>query len=128
MIWQVGSGSHVPCVVLPRGQKSGCLPNGLEVECFVYAPSLAQHMQSSALIISHAGSGSVFEALRLRKPLIAVPNVILMANHQVRIAFSIWCWTEPMEILGWLTHLRDSHSSVMATLWLSVGYHCNLAD
>lgn len=57
-------------------------PHGLSVEYFDFAPSLAQHMESAALIISHAGSGSVFEALRLQKPLIAVPNPILMANHQ----------------------------------------------
>jgi len=59
------------------------LPNGLEVECFEYMPSLASFMEAADLIISHAGSGSVFEALRLRKVLIAVPNAILMANHQV---------------------------------------------
>ena len=38
----------------------------------------------AALIISHAGSGSLFEALALRRPLLAVPNGLLMHNHQVR--------------------------------------------
>ncbi len=73
----------MPCQVLQRGQSSGILPNGLKVESFDYTPSLAKYMQAASLVISHAGSGSVFEALRLRKPLIAVPNAILMANHQV---------------------------------------------
>ena len=35
------------------------------------------------LIISHAGAGSVFEAMALCKPVITVPNAILMHNHQV---------------------------------------------
>jgi UDP-N-acetylglucosamine transferase subunit ALG13 len=82
-LWQVGAGSYVPCVLLPRGRHSNEMPNGLSVESFDYVPSLAQYMEAAALIISHAGSGSIFEALRLRKPVIAVPNSILMANHQV---------------------------------------------
>ena len=45
--------------------------------------SLAMTASAGAdLIVSHAGSGSVFEAMALRKPVIAVPNAILMHNHQ----------------------------------------------
>ncbi len=79
---QVGNGDYKPCRLLPAGASSARLPSGLAVECFDYRPSLAALMARAALIISHAGSGSVFEALRLRVPLIAVPNAILMANHQ----------------------------------------------
>ena len=42
----------------------------------------------AALIISHAGSGSLFEALALGRPLLAVPNGLLMHNHQVGRRFT----------------------------------------
>ncbi len=45
-----------------------------------------EYMQSADLVISHAGSGSLFEGLALRKAIIAVPNPILMHNHQAELA------------------------------------------
>eukprot|EP00879_Flechtneria_rotunda_P028406 GHRR01030513.1.p2 GENE.GHRR01030513.1~~GHRR01030513.1.p2 ORF type:complete len:101 (+),score=39.12 GHRR01030513.1:1661-1963(+) len=42
-------------------------------------------MASAALIISHAGSGSIFEALHAGKPLIVTPNPLLMDNHQAEL-------------------------------------------
>jgi hypothetical protein len=33
----------------------------------------------------HAGSGSIFETLTARKPLIVVPNPLLMDNHQAEL-------------------------------------------
>ena len=89
---QVGNGNYKPCRLLPPGQSRGCHQSGLNVEWTDYLPSMAHLMASAALIISHAGSGSVFEALRLRVPLIAVPNAILMANHQVAKAALTPTW------------------------------------
>lgn len=60
-------------------------PSGLEVRVFNFLPTLKQQMAAADLVISHAGSGSIFEALALRKPLIAVPNPILMHNHQAQL-------------------------------------------
>ncbi|RMZ82155.1 hypothetical protein DV738_g1843, partial [Chaetothyriales sp. CBS 135597] len=37
-------------------------------------------------VISHAGSGSILDALRIGVPLIVVPNEALMDNHQVELA------------------------------------------
>ncbi|KAL5118894.1 N-acetylglucosaminyldiphosphodolichol N-acetylglucosaminyltransferase catalytic subunit alg13 [Pleosporales sp. CAS-2024a] len=42
--------------------------------------------QSKGLIISHAGSGSILEALRYHIPLIVVPNTELLDNHQEELA------------------------------------------
>lgn len=39
--------------------------------------------------IRDAGSGSIFEALRLRRPLVAVPNPALMDNHQEELAAKV---------------------------------------
>ncbi|KAI0143058.1 hypothetical protein GGR57DRAFT_484475 [Xylariaceae sp. FL1272] len=82
---------------------------GLTISGFDYAPDLAPYyLQASAgkdengerergLIISHAGSGSIIEALEFDSTLIAVPNPSLMDNHQVEIA-------EEMESQGFLIH------------------------
>ena len=83
---QKGAGSYQLCELVPLGETQHQLSNGLYVEVFEFAPSLAVYMQQADLIISHAGSGSIFEALKLEKPLIAVPNAILMDNHQAELA------------------------------------------
>jgi beta-1,4-N-acetylglucosaminyltransferase len=41
---------------------------------------------SDGLVISHAGSGSILEALRADVPLIVVPNETLLHNHQEELA------------------------------------------
>lgn len=53
---------------------------------FEFTPSLAALLGGAALVVSHAGSGSVFEALAARRPLVVVPNPILMDNHQAELA------------------------------------------
>ena len=82
---QIGEGAYTPHKIVPRGALRSVLPNGLAVEMFKYAPDLGAHMRNADLIISHAGSGSLFEALRLKKKVIAVPNALLMANHQAEL-------------------------------------------
>lgn len=66
---QIGSGTYTPS-----------LPN------FSYAPSLSDKFQSADLVVSHAGAGSILEALRLGKKLIVVVNQKLMNNHQLEIS------------------------------------------
>ena len=43
-------------------------------------------MAGAALIISHAGSGSIIESLSRQKPLLVVVNDALMDNHQAELA------------------------------------------
>ena len=66
--------------------RAGVAAGGLHVAWFEFTPSLAELMAGADLVISHAGSGSVFEALAAGKALVAVPNAALMANHQARPA------------------------------------------
>ncbi|KAG2571107.1 hypothetical protein PVAP13_7KG082016 [Panicum virgatum] len=47
---------------------------------------IADYIREASLVISHAGSGSIFETLRLGKPLIVVVNEGLMDNHQSELA------------------------------------------
>ena len=49
------------------------------------------------LIISHAGAGSVFEAMALRRPVIAVPNAILMHNHQASASLTHDLLPKPLD-------------------------------
>lgn len=45
-----------------------------------------QDVAKEGAIVSHAGSGSVLDAMRLSVPLIVVPNSDLLHNHQVELA------------------------------------------
>lgn len=56
------------------------------VEVFRFKPNISECMQAADLIISHGGSGSIFESLNLNKPLLVVVNETLADNHQFEIA------------------------------------------
>lgn len=86
LLVQRGDGEYIPHVLVHRGEEKAGLPSGLSVEFVQYLPSMHAYMEAADLIISHAGSGSLFEALSLGKTIIAVPNAILMANHQEELA------------------------------------------
>ncbi|KAF1940329.1 hypothetical protein EJ02DRAFT_445582 [Clathrospora elynae] len=45
--------------------------------------------KSKGLVISHAGSGSILEALRYQIPLVVVPNTGLLDNHQEELAVAM---------------------------------------
>ena len=55
-------------------------------ECYSFKPSLASDMEGASLVITHAGSGSVLECLKLHKRTCAVANTDLMDNHQIELA------------------------------------------
>ena len=86
LVIQKGAGRYQVQTLVPLGKQHHQHSNGLQVQVFEFAPSLAEYMKQADLIISHSGSGSIFEALRLGKPLVAVPNAILMDNHQAELA------------------------------------------
>lgn len=86
LVMQIGRADYTPRRLLPPNSRAARLHSGLSVEYFDFAPSLADHLRAAALVISHAGAGSIFEALRLRLPLVVVPNPLLMDNHQAELA------------------------------------------
>ncbi|KAK8698122.1 hypothetical protein V6N13_114253 [Hibiscus sabdariffa] len=75
----MGRGSYLPT-------KSSGDDGSLAVDYFTFSSSIADHLRSASLVISHAGSGSIFETLQLGKPLIVVVNEDLMDNHQSELA------------------------------------------
>ncbi|KAG9150808.1 hypothetical protein Leryth_002958 [Lithospermum erythrorhizon] len=79
LLIQMGRGTYVP-------NKSAGQAGSLVVDYFRFSSSIADYLKSSSLVISHAGSGSIFETLKLGKPLIVVVNEDLMDNHQSELA------------------------------------------
>ncbi|KAJ9603522.1 N-acetylglucosaminyldiphosphodolichol N-acetylglucosaminyltransferase catalytic subunit alg13 [Cladophialophora chaetospira] len=43
-------------------------------------------LESEGIVISHAGSGSILDALRIGVPIVVVPNTDLLHNHQAELA------------------------------------------
>ncbi|KAF8419445.1 glycosyl transferase [Tirmania nivea] len=58
----------------------------LKITAFDLSANLSTEIAASDLIISHAGSGSILDALRHVKRLVVVPNEDLMDNHQKELA------------------------------------------
>ncbi|CAL1372749.1 unnamed protein product [Linum trigynum] len=79
LLIQIGRGSYIPHKCEGEGGSLG-------VDYFTFSSSIAEHLRSASLVISHAGSGSIFETLRHGKPLIVVVNEDLMDNHQSELA------------------------------------------
>lgn len=104
LVMQVGSAGYLPHRLFPPNSRTAQLHSGLSVEWFDFAPSLAPHLEAADLVVSHAGSGSIFESLRLGRPLVVVPNPLLMDNHQAELA-------EKLESLG---HLRAATPATLA--------------
>ncbi|KAI7877207.1 glycosyl transferase [Lichtheimia hyalospora FSU 10163] len=81
------------------------LPNAsITMEGYAYKPTIEDDMKRASLIISHAGSGSMLQALRLHKRLIVVSNTSLMDNHQVELAQAMQeknycCCSTPNELV-----------------------------
>lgn len=61
-----------------------------KIETFDLSPSIGEYMQLADLVISHAGAGSVLEALEKHKHLIVVTNDLLMDNHQIELAEQLY--------------------------------------
>lgn len=84
------------CGTLVVQHGSGCPPQrtcielqGIRLEAFDYTDSLDEQQERADLIISHAGAGSVLEALERAKPLVVVINETLMDNHQWELALAL---------------------------------------
>ncbi|ELP94796.1 hypothetical protein EIN_246900 [Entamoeba invadens IP1] len=66
--------------VIPQSTES------MKITTFGLKNTISEEMRSADVIITHAGAGSVSEALSLRKPTIVVINDKLMNNHQIEMA------------------------------------------
>jgi len=55
---------------------------GVRVELVKYKPELSKEFSSVGLLITHGGAATILEALRARTTCVAVPNTMLMSDHQ----------------------------------------------
>ncbi|GLB35414.1 putative glycosyltransferase family 28 C-terminal domain [Lyophyllum shimeji] len=62
---------------------------GVDIELWNFKPTLQKEYESADLVISHAGSGTILDVLRLGKPLIVVVNPTLLDNHQQELAAAL---------------------------------------
>jgi UDP-N-acetylglucosamine transferase subunit ALG13 len=63
--------------------------DGIDVEVFRYRPFLQDVLRTAQLVISHAGAGTILEALAHGRAMVVVPNEKLMSNHQLQLARSL---------------------------------------
>lgn len=54
-----------------------------------YKHGLGADIANASLVISHAGAGTILEAMKANVPTIVVPNGKLMANHQLELAIGL---------------------------------------
>ncbi|KZC09855.1 UDP-N-acetylglucosamine transferase subunit ALG13 like protein [Dufourea novaeangliae] len=82
LILQIGKSSLAP----------DCIPrNGfIKIEYFNLNPNILKYVKTADLIISHAGAGSILDALENKKNLIVVANESLMHNHQLELAEQLY--------------------------------------
>ena len=72
-------------ILIQRG--SGTFtPTSEIIRFYEFKPSLTEDMAKAGLVVSHAGSGSLIEALELGKKTVVVVNTALMHNHQLELA------------------------------------------
>lgn len=62
-------------------------PDGFD--WFRFSPTIADEMRQAGVVISHAGAGSILEALELGKKLVVCANDALMDNHQLELAAAL---------------------------------------
>lgn len=90
-----------------KGESCTIRRHGVEIEIWRFKSSIQAECEQADLVISHAGSGTVLDVLRLGKPLIVVPNPTLLDNHQEELASAL-------QILGHLkaTSIQDLASTI----------------
>ncbi|PFH52445.1 glycosyltransferase family 1 protein [Amanita thiersii Skay4041] len=86
LVVQCGDSSCSHTATLDHGSLTLLNIGEVEIEIWKYKPNLEEEYKRADLVISHAGSGTILEVLRLRKPLIVVPNPTLLDNHQEELA------------------------------------------
>jgi len=79
------------CQKLFQTLSAAALPScgSIELTGFNFTDDLRTEVAHAELVISHAGSGSILDALRFQKRLVVVVNSALMDNHQKELAVEL---------------------------------------
>lgn len=84
MVVQYGRGAREPAAL-----EAAAAGKRLAFEAFRFSHEFGAFVEAADLVVSHAGAGSILEALRARKPLLVVVNERLQENHQVELASAL---------------------------------------
>ena len=76
---QIGSGKYIPSSIVRNKMN-------IRVDYYRYKADYLEDVKRAECIISHAGAGSIMDALEHRKKLVVVVNEQLMDNHQQELA------------------------------------------
>lgn len=76
VLMQIGHGEYTP-----RAEAAG-----VSIDWYRHNAQYKQDVAKADLVISHAGAGSIMDALSARKKLVVVVNTALMDNHQTELA------------------------------------------
>jgi beta-1,4-N-acetylglucosaminyltransferase len=91
IIYQIGRGTYVPTTSpdTPDTPDTTTTEEGIKVSYFRSKPTIAPYIKDAALVICHAGVGTVMETLRMKKQVVVVVNPSLMDNHQLEVAAAL---------------------------------------
>ncbi|KAI8880365.1 glycosyltransferase family 1 protein [Backusella circina FSU 941] len=86
----------------------------IDMNGYKYKPNIEEDMKKADIIISHAGAGTILQALRLKnKKLIVVVNMTLMDNHQYELASAMEkrnyaICSEPSNLMNTLQNIKKA--------------------
>ena len=86
LVMQVGYGPYRVRRLVSSGEGRAVHASGLSVEVVGYEATVHGRLSEAELVITHAGAGSIFEALAMGRTVVAVPNPRLAGNHQEQLA------------------------------------------
>ncbi|EEB91813.1 hypothetical protein MPER_09768 [Moniliophthora perniciosa FA553] len=89
LVVQCGSSDFDFCHLFNNQDTFHLEKSSVTIECWKYKPSLQGEYERADLVISHAGSGTILDVLRLKRPLIVVPNSTLLDDHQQELATAL---------------------------------------
>jgi len=79
------SRKHASVTAIPRECRLATVAD-VRILGFTFRPKISDLFASASLVVSHAGTGSIFESLRAGNPPLVVVNEDLMDNHQTEVA------------------------------------------
>ncbi|KAF9036601.1 glycosyltransferase 28 [Panaeolus papilionaceus] len=89
LIVQCGNSAFDMADKIVGGREESLEIVGVHIEFWQYKPSLEKCYEKADLVISHAGSGTIVDVLRMGKVMIVVPNNTLADNHQEELASAL---------------------------------------
>ena len=93
IIYQIGRGTYVPTTSPAPDTKdtrdTATTEERIKVSYFRSKPTIAPYIKDAALVICHAGVGTVMETLRMKKQVVVGVNPSLMDNHQLEVAAAL---------------------------------------